>query len=94
MGEYLGNPPHKRLQGVMQGCHMEAWGRKARIGLSDKWPFSISLFIQCIFLAFLCICTHVLLQMSNHQNLWNLLVIIPNTKFGVYMSGFYARFGG
>ena len=28
--------------------------------------------------------------MNKHQNSWNLLVINPNTKFGVYMGGFYA----
>ena len=63
-------------------------------GLSGKWSFPFLYLFKLFSWPFLCICTHVLLQMSNHQNLWNLLVIIPNTKFGVYMSRFYARFGG
>ena len=36
---------------------------------------------------------HVLLQMNNHQNSWNWLIISPNSKFGVYFSSFYMKVG-
>jgi hypothetical protein len=35
-----------------------------------------------IFSPFMCISTNTLLQMVNHQNSWNLLVVSPNSKFG------------
>jgi hypothetical protein len=36
---------------------------------------------------------YILLQLNNHQNSSNLLVIDPNTKFGVYFSSFYMKIG-
>jgi hypothetical protein len=32
--------------------------------------------------------------MNNHQNLWNWLVISPNSKFGVHIGSFYVIIGG
>ena len=82
--ENVGNPPPNFLQGVTQGCHVEAGSERCGQGvgrptpgsaapnclwlvgcvlglglvfsclgpgLFGKWPFSISLFIQGIFLA-------------------------------------------
>ena len=37
---------------------------------------------------------NALLQMIKHQNLWKLLVLRPNSKFGVHLSGFYVSVGG
>ena len=50
---------------------------------------------SCIFLAlFMCISTNALLQMVNHQNSWNSLVINHITRFGVYFSGFHVSVDG
>jgi hypothetical protein len=37
---------------------------------------------------------YILLRLNNHQNSWNLFVIDPNTKFGVYFGSFYMKVGG
>jgi hypothetical protein len=67
-----------------------------------RWAFS---FILCANML-LCFCLnahfesfsmfsrYILLQLNNHQNSWNWLVINPNTKFGVYMGGFCVGVGG
>jgi hypothetical protein len=47
-----------------------------------------------LFFSLLCVFPHALLQMVNHQNSWNSLVIIPITKFGVHLSGFYVSVDG
>jgi hypothetical protein len=47
-----------------------------------------------IFSPFMCISTNALLQMVNHQNSWNLLVVSPNSKCGDQLCRFYVRIGG
>jgi hypothetical protein len=42
----------------------------------------------------MCTSTNALVQMMNHQNSWNWLVISPNPKSGVHMSSFYVSVGG
>ena len=56
--------------------------------------FCFTLCLKMHFVYFFYVSQYILLQMNNHQNLWNLLVINPNTKFSVYMGGFYVGIGG
>ena len=37
---------------------------------------------------------NALLQMIKHQNLWKLLALSPNSKFGVHIGSFYVIVGG
>jgi hypothetical protein len=45
----------------------------------------------CISSVFSVVSANVLLQMTNHQNSWNLLVINPNSELGLHLSGFYFK---
>ena len=69
-------------------------------GLSPFWAlFALRItmlhFVSlCILNVFSMYSMNALLQMIEHQNLWKLLVVSPNSKFGVHIGSFYVIVGG